>query len=320
MNEVLETSEWVSRKSVHVSIDEGALKRFCEDLIREDPPIPPWEGNIHFFDGSTKTVAYFLVLDTLNFCFWPYPCTPRWEITIDSESLSGYYGLAASLKRAVLTGTPLDSAGYLASMNLAELEHILDGRGELQLMQDRLRSLQELGRLLLGSFGGEAWKLVEAAGGSALELVRLLAANLHSFRDEAVYQGRKVCFYKRAQILAADLFGAFGGKKWGDFSDMEQLTAFPDYKLPQVLRHLGIFRYAKELARKIDSFSLIPAGSPEEVEIRANTVWAVELLRQELSRSAKERRAYEIDWILWNLGQYDAFRQKPYHRTVTIFY
>ena len=320
MNEVLETSEWAARKSVRVSIDEGALKRFCADLIRDDPPIPPWEGKVHFFDGSIKTVAYFLVLDTLNFCFWPLPGTPIWEITMDLEPLSGYYGLAASLKRAVLSGIPLDNAGYLASMNLAELERILDGRGELQLMQERLRSLQELGRVLLDSFGGEAWKLVDAAGGSALELARLLARSLHSFNDQAVYLGREVFFYKRAQILAADLFGAFGGKKWGEFSDVEQLTAFADYKLPQVLRHLGIFQYSKELARKIDSMSLIPAGSLEEIEIRANTVWAVELLRQELSRSGKERRAYELDWILWNLGQDDAFRKKPYHRTVTIFY
>ncbi|PKN29095.1 MAG: hypothetical protein CVU64_09975 [Deltaproteobacteria bacterium HGW-Deltaproteobacteria-21] len=320
MNEVLETSEWVARRSLHVRIDEEALIRFCRELIRNDPPIPPWEGGIHFFDGGIKTVAYFLVLDTLNFCFWPLPGTPRWEITVDSEPFSGYYGLAACLKRAVRSGTPLDSAEYLASMNLAELKKVLEGRGELQLMGDRLRSLQELGRVLLGSFGGEAWKLVDAAGGSALELARLLARNLQSFKDEAVYQGKKVFFHKRAQILAADLFGGFQGKKWGGFSDMELLTAFPDYKLPQVLRHLGIFQYTEELARKIDSMSLIPAGSPEEIEIRANTVWAVELLREELGRSGQKRRAYEIDWILWNLGQDDAFREKPYHRTVTIFY
>lgn len=320
MNEVLETSEWVARKSLHVRIDEEALIRFCKELIRNDPPIPPWEEGIHFFDGGIKTVAYFLVLDTLNFCFWPLPGTPRWEITIASESLSGYYGLAASLKKAAVSGVPIWDAEYLSTLTRDGLEQVLDGRGELQLMGDRLCSLQELGRLLLCSFGGEAWKLVDAAGGSALELARLLARNLQSFKDEAVYLGKKVIFHKRAQILAADLFGSFRGKKWGGFSDMELLTAFPDYKLPQVLRHLGIFQYSEELARQIDSMSLIPAGSPEEIEIRANTVWAVELLRQELSRSGKKRRAYEIDWILWNLGQDDAFREKPYHRTVTIFY
>ena len=30
------------------------------------------------------------------------------------------------------------------------------------------------------------------------------------------------------------------GGEWGGFSDMDRLTAFPDYKVPQVLRHLGV--------------------------------------------------------------------------------
>ncbi|RJR43143.1 MAG: hypothetical protein C4576_14910 [Desulfobacteraceae bacterium] len=320
MNEVLETSEWVSRRSLHVQIDEEALSQFAEDLIRYDPTIPPWDDKVHFFDGGTRSVAYLLVLDTLNFCFWPLPETPRWEVTIDSETFSGYYGLAASLKKALLSGMPVWDAGYLVSLTMNGLEEILGGRGRLQLMHDRLQNLQELGRVLCERFGGEPCRLVEASGGSALELARLLARNLASFRDEASYHGKKIFFYKRAQILAADLFGAFEGRGWGRFSDMEELTAFADYKLPQVLRRLGVFRYSPELARKIDSMTLIPAGSPEEVEIRANTVWAVELIRQELSRAGKERRAYEIDWILWNLGQDDTFREKPYHRTVTIYY
>jgi hypothetical protein len=61
-------------------------------------------------------------------------------------------------------------------------------------------------------------------------------------------------------------------------------------------------------------------GSPEEVEIRANTIWAVELIRKELALLRKGLRAFEVDWILWNMSQDPAFKTKPYHRTVTIFY
>jgi hypothetical protein len=320
MNEVLETSEWVGRRSVHVAVDEGALRSFSERLAPEVPAIPPWDPTHHFFDGGPDSVSYFLVLDTLNFCFWPLPGRPKWEVLVDSETLSGYVALAAALKRALLSGVPIGDARYLSSIDLKRLEEVLNGSGKLQLLEERSAGLRELGRMLAGEFGGEAWRLVEAAEGSALNLVRLLARKLSSFRDVATYHGREIYFYKRAQILAADLFGAFGGEEWGRFFDMEQLTAFPDYKLPQVLRHLGIFRYSDELARKIDSLTLIDPGSPEEVEIRANTVWAVELLRQELLRLGKSWRSFEIDWMLWNLGQDDAFREKPYHRTVTIFY
>jgi hypothetical protein len=161
---------------------------------------------------------------------------------------------------------------------------------------------------------------VEAAGHSALDLVRLLADVLPSFRDSAEYQGKKVFFYKRAQIFVADLFGALQGKGLGFFHDLDELTAFADYKVPQVLRRLGILRYGKALAQKIDRYALLEAGSGEEIEIRANTIWAVELIRQELCARGKNLKAMEIDWILWNLGQQDAYRTLPYHRTLTIFY
>jgi hypothetical protein len=129
-----------------------------------------------------------------------------------------------------------------------------------------------------------------------------------------------VFFYKRAQIFAADLYGAFKGKEWGQFTDIHKLTAFADYKLPQVLRHLGILNYGQSLAQKVDQKVLLGPGSQGEVEIRANTVWSVELIRQELERKGKGLKAFEIDWILWNLGQRAEFKVRPYHRTATVFY
>jgi hypothetical protein len=101
---------------------------------------------------------------------------------------------------------------------------------------------------------------------------------------------------------------------------MDQLTAFADYKLPQVLRHVGILRYSGALGEKVDQEVLVEPGSPEEVEIRANTIWAVERIRQELEGMGASVRAFEIDWLLWNLGQGLAYRRKPYHKTVSIFY
>lgn len=320
MKEVLETSEWVARRGVHVQIDEGALEGVSKRLARDRSPIPPWEGRYHFRDGTIRTVWYFLVLDSLNFCFWPLPGSPRWEIMVDSEPLSGYYGLAASLRKAFLAGVRLDDPAVLSGITREELGGMIGGRGELQLMGKRAEILQELGQVLATEYGGKPENLLEEAGGSALKLARLLASRLCSFRDEAHYQGRKIFFYKRAQILGADLFGGFGGKGWGAFSDMGRLTAFADYKLPQVLRQLGVLRLDDDLAGRVDTLTLIEAGSPEEIEIRANTIRAVELLRKGLQREGVEWGSFEIDWMLWSLGQGDAFRKKPYHRTVTIFY
>ncbi len=320
MLKVLETAERVAEESVQVGIDKHVLMRFSRKLVVDGIELPPWERLYHYHGEGETMVSYLLILDSLNFCFWPGSRKAKWQIEYQSRTLSGYYALAVSLKRAMESGIPITRAEYLAELSLGELKQILGGKGELQLLQDRLHIVNSLGKVLLEAYSGKARNLLEAAGNSAIKLVLLLSEKLASFRDVAEYRGHGVFFFKRAQILAADLYGAFQGKDWGRFDDMDQLTAFADYKLPQVLRHLGILRYSNALAQKVDQQIVLDPGGSEEVEIRANTIWVVELIRQELERMGRRLRAFEIDWILWNMGQREEFKVKPYHRTVTIFY
>lgn len=65
------------------------------------------------------------------------------------------------------------------------------------------------------------------------------------------YQGRKVAFYKRAQILVADTWSVLEGKGDGCFNDISRISVFADYRIPQVLVHLGAMRYSEELMNKL---------------------------------------------------------------------
>jgi hypothetical protein len=320
MFEVSATSKNVAEKSRHMRINHEALKKFSRELAERGTPIPTWDAEHHLQGNDEEMVAYLLVMDTVNFCFWPPPREKKWEISYRGKSYSGYYGLSVSLKKALESKIPLSDASFLASLTLKQLKDVLAGTGVLQLVEERLRNLQELGRVLLEKYNGRASELVAVAGGSAIKLVRMLAAGFPSFRDQATYQDQKVFFYKRAQLFAADLHGALGGKGLGSFSDMKDLTAFADYKLPQVLRHVGALDYSTGLAEKVDGMMHLDPGSEEEVEIRAGTIWAVELIRREMKLLGKDVNASEIDWLLCNLGQDDEYRAKPYHRTVSIFY
>jgi hypothetical protein len=318
--DILESSRKVMEKSRYVRINEEVLVRFCREMLSKGLEVPPWEDRYHFRGGDEETIAYLLVLDSLNFCFWPAPQKQKWAIASESGWVSGYYALALSLKRAFQSGSPLADPNYLVCLSVAGLKAVLGGRGELQLLKPRLEIFHELGRVLLEKFDGKAFNIVRSAHGSAVALMRLLAESLCSFRDVAEYRGEELYFYKRAQIFAADLYGAYGGESWGHFRDMGKLTAFADYKLPQVLRHVGVLHYDQRLAETVDQKVALEAGGVEEVEIRANTIVAVERIRQELAGLGKNLRAFEIDWILWNLGQEERFKERPYHRTITIFY
>ena len=103
------------------------------------------------------------------------------------------------------------------------------------------------------------------------------------------------------------------------FPDLAALTCFPDYKLPQVLRHLGALEYSDALARRVDDWRELAPGEPAEVEIRASTVVCVERLRDELERRGRKLLSIEVDWLLWDLSQ-QTYPMRPYHRVRTVFY
>jgi hypothetical protein len=127
----------------------------------------------------------------------------------------------------------------------------------------------------------------------------------------------QVFFWKRAQILAADLAGA----RVRAFKDLGRLTMFADYRVPQILRAEGVLLYSAGLERKVDEKQELPQGQEEEVEIRAATVQAVERLRAAVEdKGVAGITSVHLDWLLWQIGERTKDDLGPHHRTLTVFY
>jgi hypothetical protein len=314
---VLSSTRYVVDHAQHVRLDMDRLADVRRDVAATGIAVPPWNRDLHWEGAPEQTAMYILVLDSLNFCFWG---EPRWTITYREQQLDGYWALAASLSRAIEEGQPILDAAYLATMPDHDLAHILRGTAAIPLYPQRLVNLHELGEVLVSRYGGACARLIESAGGDAVELVRLVTRELSSFNDVAFYKGHRVRLYKRAQILAGDLAGSLNHAGLGGLRNLEQLTCFADYKLPQILRHFGVLAYDAALGGRVDAREPLAAGSEEEVEIRAHTVWAVELMRQNLAEQGLSYAAYELDWWLWESSQHLAGKARPYHRTRTIYY
>ncbi|MGI8475344.1 MAG: queuosine 5'-phosphate N-glycosylase/hydrolase [Thermomicrobiales bacterium] len=325
---VLASTRPVVAAARHVTIDLGQIEAVAGEIAADLSAPPGWIDDLHFRDGTWRTAGWVLALDALNFCFWSADPDPaqRWRVAYGGEIYDGYWALVAALRRAVEEGKPLWDPHYLIGLTQRDVAHILRPHDpafpEIPLFPLRVHNLHELGRGLIREIGGRqpVVDLIEGAERSAARLAARVVGLLPSFNDVATYAGAPVVFHKRAQILVADLNGAFAGSGLGAFDDLHVLSAFADYKVPQVLRHLGAIRYDDELAATIDARIPIPTGSPAEVEIRAATVWACELLRSALARRGNDVRAFEVDWALWMAGQTLPTRSQPYHRTYTVFY
>lgn len=327
---VLSSTRRVVEQGEHVWINREQIERLASSWIQHNEQnraldAELWNEQYHFNDATERTANWVLLLDALNFCFWAEKGQPRWQIAYQGELLNGYWAEAASLKQAVEEGFPLWDATYLSTISSEDMAHILrgtEGSPAIPLFEQRVENAREVGRVLSERYEGQFARLIEQAGRSASRLAALLAEHFPSFRDVAAYRGQEIRFYKRAQICVADMQGTFGGKQWGEFFDIDQLTAFADYKLPQVLRHYGVLEYLPSLAARVESQQLLAPGSEEEVEIRAATIWASELLRRAMEREGHTMTPAEIDQRLWLLGQsgQNATDMRPYHRTRTIYY
>ncbi|KAF9452911.1 hypothetical protein P691DRAFT_793687 [Macrolepiota fuliginosa MF-IS2] len=303
----------------------------------------------------TKTVFdWIFLISSLNFSFWS-PLEGKkerygvewytsWDETKEDaggrrQVFTGYWSLVASLDRALWDeDIPLVKPEFYSSEAMCPdslLEHVFrpaqQSTENMPLIHDRIRIMREVGFILCNSFGGSFKGFIDEfhrryhGQGSALDLVKMVTDTFPSFRDQVWYQGRTVYFWKRAQILVAELWAAF----YPEFPStphplfpgplgprIHELTMFADYRVPQILHHLRILDYPSSLMHLLKSGADLPPGCREEVSLRAASITAVERVRdkivQALSSSCPDQGEPErievvssviIDFYLWDLAK-----------------
>ncbi|MGZ4167368.1 MAG: queuosine salvage family protein [Solirubrobacteraceae bacterium] len=245
--------------------------------------------------------AYWLTMDAINFGSGWFPTLRK------RGALSGYHTIATALRER-FERSGAWTAGELAQIDADRLAGVLGQDPQHELMGLYAASLRDLGAHLGTEHGGRFADLADAAGGSAVSLA-LRLGDWDAFADCSRYGELTVPFLKRAQIAAADLHRA----GVATFADLHELTMFADNLVPHVLRLDGILRFDPELVARIDREELIVHGSPEEVEIRACALHAVELL---VAAAPPPRpSAAELDQILWHRGQEPRYKASPRHRS-----
>jgi hypothetical protein len=317
-----------------------------------------------------RMALYILALDAMNFCFWPTTTvSASTTASLSAPYVYEYEDLASTLTaicqadhavqqsdyKSVSANFAL-SAGNLRYMTVATMTALfIEHHAELKVppnMKARCALWNEVGSVLLEHFDGSAMHFIERANGSAVALVELMIQYFPGFRDYVVpttvsttTTGKEtqlqdiikdipsdgLYFLKRAQICVGDWNASLDLQ----LSEMDQLTTFADYRVPQLLRHWKILHYSDSLAATIDSGKELAVNSPEELSIRAATVTAVELLVQELNSKQQQRDGEEgieadkkpwtavaTDWFLWQEGErlQGEGKLQPHHRVRTIYY
>lgn len=318
MNKILKTTKYVVENSNFVKINRKKIKEFSDSFNHSK--VSHWlsASPYNFSHLSDEHKIHFIFLfNSLSFSYWG---DPKWTVEYKDKKYDGSWGMILSLGRALDEGVPLLDFGYCSQISKEEFSKILRGNIAIPLFEERWKILHEIGTNMVLKYDGKLGNMINEAQGDAKKLIELIIRYFPSFSDFSFYNGKKIYFYKRAQLFIADTFQLLGGKNFSVLHNIDQLTACADYKLPQILRKTGILEYTTALSNKIDNKIEIPHNSLEEVEIRANTIWAVENIKEEVKKRNSQIRSFEINDHLWLATQEKSKFEKPYHQTRTTAY
>lgn len=354
---VLESVLPVVEASRRVWTDVDRIVEHAGWIAHESLPVPDFTLPFEVGGKPERKIDFVLVSTALNFAFTDFETRRVFEVEYRGERWSDALALFACMARALDEGIPFLDGAWLAGVSEERLREIFRAEVELSMLSERAEILRRIGTTLVERYRGRFHRFLREApsqlyagsgseeGGLGAEatptpgngtdpgtgpeplagkgtgagLIDRLVAEFPRFDDTAVYEGREVVFHKLAQLGIWMLYGAVPREMF-PLEDPERLTAFADYILPVALEVMGILRYDAELERTIAAGEPIPARSPEEVEIRAHTIYATELLTEEVNRirpPARQVIVPQIDYRLWS-HYHETFR--PHHLTRTIMY
>jgi len=284
----------VAERSRWVRIQEAKIEGYAAELEQTvaDGPAEDQAGGRE----PEAAAAFAICMNAINFGsgWWP---------TIQKRpGLSGYSTMAAGVGERIDSAGPW-SAEELATASAGEIAAVVGQDPGHPLMAQFAAALRDVGSHLLKDHEGRYLRVAEEA--RSIPDLAATFGGWESFGDVSKYEGRRVPFYKRAQLAAADLHRTGVAELPG----IERLTAFADNLVPHVLRVDSVLVLDPALAARIEAGELLIHGAPEEVELRACAVQAIELLT-----SAGSLSPVAIDSVLWTRGRHYKSLPRPRSR------
>eukprot|EP00474_Spongospora_subterranea_P003379 CRZ03837.1 hypothetical protein [Spongospora subterranea] len=323
---VIPTLEPIEFKLVQIH-DEG-IDRFAQILAQQSPKVAMYtDYQLHPKPTDPRCPNWIFLIDSLNFSFWNEDPSRVFSVSLGDGGppSTGYASICAIIWRALDEGYPMTDAAFWRDLDEPTWRHVARGDCcEIPLILKRLEIINATGATLCSEFGGDFANLISKADRDVYRVLELVLDYFPPFRDQTPDGQYK--FLKRAQILIADLWSCFDGKGIGKFDNINEVTMFADYRVPQSLLNLGIISYSEKLlstladGQKLNELNEnVVLFGREEIEIRASSILAVDRVQKRLGPSSPWNSIL-IDFYLWNYSKTIDRKSYPFHRVRSIYY
>ena len=304
--------KYVVENSDNVKINMNNISSLIGTM--KDSNYVHWSSKDEAFNNFTEEerIIFSFLLESINFCFWS---NYNWKIKYKGKEYFGSDTLLLTLLNDVKKGVLELNLDDLVNVSREDFNLILKSNDQYpDMMDERYKSFKDTVNTMYNN--KNFWKELYSIK-SDLELETFISDNFNNFKDVSNYKDRLIIFNKRCRLVIADLF--YTSKTiHNNVGNINNIMGCADYSLPRYFREIGVLEYSDELAKMIDAGTEIEHNSNYEVEIRANTLYVLEIIKKELNKKNIIVSSIELDNILWNISR-EKRNTNPHH-TVSIYY
>lgn len=309
LEKIIKSCKYVADNSKSVKINETNLDKFIEKIKKVETEHWLAFSPYNLLDLPTETIINFLlVYEAIDFSFWG---NPKWTIDTPTGKEDGSIALLYAILKYVREKNTTD----FSNITIDEFRKILKGNVEIPLFEERYNIIRNVSDIVNEKMNGNFYTFIKGVTLDT-ELFEIIVKCFPNFKDERKYREKTIYFYKLAQLLTSDILHIRELKE-NIKVDYSHLVGCSDYKIPQVMRGLGILEYSYKLSNIIDNKKEIKVNSEYEIEIRANMLVAIDLIKKKLGNRVC---AIDINDYIWSQGRNKNIELKPYHLTRSINY
>ena len=304
LDKIIKSCQYVVNNSKSVKINETNLDKFIGKIKKIETEHWLAFSPYNLLDLPTETIINFLlVYEAIDFSFWG---NPKWTINTENGKEDGSIALLYAILKYIKERKTTD----FSNITKEEFKEILKGNIKIPLFEERYNIIRNVSKIVNEKMNGNFYIFIKGVNIDT-ELFEIIVKYFPNFKDERIYNDKKVYFYKLAQLLTSDILHIREQKEKIKV-DYSHLVGCSDYKIPQVMRGLGILEYSNKLSNIIDNKKEIEVNSEYEVEIRANMLVAINLIKEKLENKVC---AINVNDYIWSQGRNKTIELKPYHLT-----
>ena len=304
LDKIVSTTQYVANNSINVKINEEKINEFVKSI--KEIKLSHWlsYSPYNLLDLPIEMIInLLLVYESIDFSFWG---NPKWTIDTNNGKEDGGIALLYAIFKYVKDKNTTD----FSNITKNEFSNILKGNVEIPLFEERFNIIRNVSRIVNEKMNGSFCKFINNINIDE-ELFEIIISHFPNFKDERTYNNKTIYFYKLAQLLTSDILHIREIKE-NIKVDYSHLVGCADYKIPQVMRGMGMLNYSDKLSNIIDSKKEIEVNSEYEVEIRSNMLVVIDLIKKKLENRVC---AIDINDYIWSQGKNKNIKLKPYHLT-----